>query len=56
MKHIHLNGAAVRNSGHYVDAGHTVPVGNDPDHIDAKRAKEMVDTGRATPADGKPAA
>ena len=56
MKHVHLNGPAVRTNREYVDAGTTVGVGVGPDQIDAKRAKALVDSSRATPADRKPAA
>lgn len=54
MKQITLHGAAVRNSGAYVDAGETVDVGDKPDQIAADRAQELV-RARGAVSHGEPA-
>lgn len=43
LKRITLYSPAVRNNGEYVDAGQTLDVGEDPEMIDAARAKTMID-------------
>ena len=50
MKKIHLLSPAVTNSGAYLDAGNDVGVGEGSTQIAPDRAKELLDTFRATAA------
>lgn len=51
MTKITLHRASVDNSGNYLHAGTEIAVGPADDHIDADRAKDLLDTGGALEAD-----